>query len=296
MLLLSWKRNFHVVESLTNFAMTDTQQTFFILSIAGIATAVLFSLPAIPQDSNYHRFAAGPSILGTVHFWNLASNLGFVIVGYVGLRHLVVNPTAWSKSWKAIFTVFFAGVLLTGIGSMYYHWNPDNLSLVFDRLPMSVAFAAFFCLVIGVVRSADVAARLLIPFAVFSLASVLYWYGSELRGSGDLRPYVLTQFLPIILIPFLIITSKIKSSTTWDISAVLIAYAISKVFEFYDQEIFDWTGIIGGHPLKHLIAAVGTAFIIKAMHRPGIANVDQPIDAGTLGQESSPSHTSGVRP
>lgn len=274
--------------------MTDTHQTILILGIAGITAAVLFSLPAIPQDPDYHRFAAGPSILGTVHFWNLLSNLGFVVVGYIGLRHLVANPIAWSKSWKAILTLFFAGVLFTGAGSMYYHWNPDNHSLVFDRLPMSIAFAAFFCFVVGVVRSADAAVRLLIPLAVVSVSSVLYWYLSELRGSGDLRPYVLVQFLPILLILFFIFTSRVKSLAVRDISAVLIAYAISKAFEFYDQEIFDWTGIIGGHPLKHLAAATGTAFIIKSMHRPGIANIDKPYNASTVGQDSS--HPSGVRP
>lgn len=252
--------------------MADTTQNFLLLAIAGIVTSALLFMAPIPQDAGYHEFAEGAGLLGAIRFWNLASNLGFVLVGLVGLYRLAISPTIWSKNWKAILFVFFAGVLLTGFGSMYYHWNPNNQSLVFDRLPMSVAFAAFFCLVIGVVRSANTAALLLLPLAAVGVASVLYWHVSELRGSGDLRPYILVQFLPILLIPVLLITSRTKSPVFWDISAVFIAYAIAKAFELYDQDIFGWSGIIGGHPFKHLVAAAGTAFVLKAMYRPGIAN------------------------
>lgn len=252
-----------------------------VLIIAGIATTLVYCLPAIPQDPAYHRFATGPELLGTVHFWNLISNIGFFIVGFIGLRRLLANSRDWTGDWLAILVVLFAGVLLTGAGSAYYHWNPDNQSLAVDRLPMSVAFAAFFCLVVGLTRSPRLAACLLLPLSIASASSVLYWYLSELHGRGDLRPYILVQFLPIVLIPVLFWTRQVRSVAFWDISAVLIAYAAAKAFESYDQEIFRLTGTIGGHPFKHVAAAIGTAFILRAMYRPGIVR-----DPNTTQRES----------
>jgi hypothetical protein len=36
-------------------------------------------------------------------------------------------------------TLFFAGVTAVGVGSTYYHLNPDNATLVWDRLPVSLS-------------------------------------------------------------------------------------------------------------------------------------------------------------
>lgn len=38
------------------------------------------------------------------------------------------------------YLVVFLGLLLTAIGSSFYHLAPDNARLVWDRLPMTLAF------------------------------------------------------------------------------------------------------------------------------------------------------------
>lgn len=40
------------------------------------------------------------------------------------------------------YRIFFVGVLLTGLGSAYYHWRRDNATLFWDRLPMTIGFMA----------------------------------------------------------------------------------------------------------------------------------------------------------
>ncbi|MDX2451413.1 hypothetical protein [Desulfosarcina sp.] len=40
-----------------------------------------------------------------------------------------------------------------------------------------------------------------VPLSVVGILFVLYWYFTEKTGVGDLRPYVLAQFLPMIVIP-----------------------------------------------------------------------------------------------
>jgi hypothetical protein len=37
--------------------------------------------------------------------------------------------------------VLFSGILLTGFGSSYYHWNPND-DKFWDRLPMTLCFMA----------------------------------------------------------------------------------------------------------------------------------------------------------
>jgi hypothetical protein len=89
-------------------------------------------------------------MLGVANFLNVASNLPFLTVGVLGLkslfRHGAVGPQGpvqeRAERWPLL--VLFAGVLLTAFGSAYYHLAPDNDRLVWDRLPMTVAFMRLF--------------------------------------------------------------------------------------------------------------------------------------------------------
>ena len=45
--------------------------------------------------------------------------------------------------------VFFAGLILSGLGSAVYHWAPDAGALVIDRLGMAVAFAGVLALAVA---------------------------------------------------------------------------------------------------------------------------------------------------
>src|SRR5215469_11665902 len=50
------------------------------ISLAGLAL-----LPKIPQDQAYHQFADQRTLLGIPNFWNVVSNIPFLVVGAVGL-------------------------------------------------------------------------------------------------------------------------------------------------------------------------------------------------------------------
>lgn len=251
--------------------MNTRRQLVVILTISVVALVAVASLPPIAQAPGYHQFADTQRLFGIPYFWNLATSGGFILVGMTGCVLLAMQRQCWSGRWRAILWLYFVGVFLTGIGSGYYHLNPNNQTLVFDRLPMSIAFAAFFCLVLGITVSPRAATRMLPVLLIVGPASVIYWYLSELRGAGDLRPYALVQFLPLLLIPVMLITSDHRPPVHRDIWWVLAAYVLAKLFELNDRLIADWTGVIGGHPIKHLVAAGGAAFVLRAMYRPGIA-------------------------
>src|SRR5262245_54252564 len=89
---------------------------FVFLGLLAASLGGLMLLPPIPQDQDYHQFADQRIIIGIPNFWNVVSNLPFLAVGAAGLRRFRDNPAA---------IVFFLGVFLTGIGSSYYHWDPN---------------------------------------------------------------------------------------------------------------------------------------------------------------------------
>src|SRR5262249_31672083 len=99
--------------------------------LAAVSLTALLLVPPISQDQDYHQFADQRTLLGIPHFWNVASNLPFVAVGALGLHKFYQRPATF---------VLFSGFLLTGFGSTYYHWNPSDETLFWDRLPMTLCF------------------------------------------------------------------------------------------------------------------------------------------------------------
>ena len=181
---------------------------FVVLAIIGV-----FSIDPIAQDPGYHQFADQRGLINVPNFFDVISNLAFVIVGVMGMRLIGSGrATGGLPELQAVYLTFFVGVFLTGFGSAYYHFHPDNQTLLWDRLPMTIAFMALFSAIIGETISPRLALKLFIPLLATGMASVVYWHVSELNGSGDLRAYVLVQFLPIMLIPLMLVlfTSRLN--------------------------------------------------------------------------------------
>ncbi|MBE9504393.1 MAG: hypothetical protein IME96_09480 [Proteobacteria bacterium] len=189
---------------------------------------------------------------------NVLSNIPFVIVGLMGIvivGHIIME---WENVIILLsYLTFFAGLFLTGFGSAWYHLKPTNETLVWDRLPMTIAFAGFFCSVVSELVNPIAGIILLIPLLLLGFFSVVYWIWTERRGRGDLRLYVLVQFLPMLLIPMIMVMYDAPEGYIPYIVALLIFYLIAKVFELFDSVIYSWRHFISGHTLKHLIAAVG---------------------------------------
>ena len=96
-------------------------------------------MPRIPQDENYHLFADTRSIAGIPNFWNVISNLPFAFAGVYGL---LLTPRLACRSLWPGYIAFCLAVIAVCFGSGYYHYAPSTAALVWDRLPMSLAFMA----------------------------------------------------------------------------------------------------------------------------------------------------------
>lgn len=237
---------------------------------AGLLAAIAFFLvvPPIPQDLAYHEFADTRDYLGIPNFWNVASNLLFVVVGSWGTLFILRQGRAGCVAGLELaYIVFFAGIFLTGLGSGYYHLGPANDPLVWDRLPMTIAFAGLFSIIVGEFLSPRAGRMVLIPLLVLGALSVEYWAFTETRGVGDLRPYAVFQFVPMLLIPFIMILHQPIFDDVGYFWMMLLFYVLSKVSEFLDAAIFDAVGFISGHSLKHLFAGLAAATLLYALAR-----------------------------
>lgn len=248
--------------------MPSDNRLKMILAIIVAAMIAIFSIDPIAQEPSYHHFADQRRIFSIANFYNVLSNLPFVIIGVMGMRLVALGQANGGLAeLRAMYLMFFAGVLLTGFGSAYYHYQPDNQTLVWDRLPMTIAFMALFSAIIGEYISTRLASKLFVPLLILGMTSVIYWQVTELNGHGDLRAYALVQFLPIVLIPLILWLFKSKPDNDKYIWGVIGAYAASKLMERFDAEIYSLVGLISGHSLKHLSAAFGALIFYWALRR-----------------------------
>jgi len=247
-------------------------KTALLIAISIAALLAVMLVHPIKQDPKYHAFADRRMLLGIPNFWNVITNLPFLVIGVSGLLGLRAGTLQGGlPSAQSIYRVFFLGLTFVAFGSGYYHWAPSNFSLVWDRLPMTLVFMAFFCAILAEYVSVPAGRRLLLPLLLAGLASVMYWYLGERHGDGDLRWYALVQFLPMLLLPLILIMYQPSLTPAAYIWAVLGAYALSKFAEDWDASILSWSGgLISGHSIKHLLAGLGSFEFLLALrrHRP----------------------------
>jgi hypothetical protein len=248
-----------------------------LLAIVLVAAVLVALQDPIAQPPDYHAFADQRSILGIANLMNVLSNLAFVLVGAVGLAAVLRAPSlpGGLVALRPAYAAFFAGAVLIGFGSALYHLAPDNALLVWDRLPMTLAFMALFSAVVGEHVDPELGRRLLWPLIVVGAASVLYWWFTERAGRGDLRPYLLVQFLPMLLVPLVMLLYPSRLDRTRELWALIGLYLLAKLLELGDAAIFAVGGILSGHTLKHLVAALAMAMLLRALltrrRRPGSA-------------------------
>jgi hypothetical protein len=226
----------------------------FLFGLAAISLAALLLVPPIPQSQIYHGFADHQTLVGVPNFWNVVSNLPFLVVGTLGL----MNPNV-RRELSA--TVFFIGVFLTGFSSSYYHWQPNDWGLFWDRMPMSVAFMAILANVIEERIDERVGRLLLWPLVALGVVSLLIWLRTD-----DLRLYGWVQFFPVVVLPvvFMLFAPKFTGAGCWFAAAGL--YIAAKLLEAFDAQIYGVLGVMSGHPLKHMVAA-GACYCIYLVFR-----------------------------
>jgi hypothetical protein len=240
-----------------------------IVTLSGVSIfAFMTRTPKLPQKESYHDFADQRCLCcGVPNTFDVLSNIPFLFVGLIGLD--VVNNGPFSKNMeikspvleapyeKESWSLFFIAIALVAFGSGYYHWKPNSTRLVWDRLPMSIAFTTLYYVVIQeTVSVSDV--RILIGLVFTGIFSVVLWH-----FTNDLRLYAIVQGYLLLTIPVLAVVfwDKRRYDNYYQIYFALFLYALAKLVEAKDKAIFAKTGgIVSGHTLKHLIASIASGW------------------------------------
>jgi len=250
-----------------------TSRIWFVIGITVAAVAAALLVPAMPQPIAYHDFADHREAFGVHNFLDVASNAAFLVVGIAGLivtlgrrAHFQFSIERWP------YVVFFAGVLLTAAGSSYYHRVPDNETLFWDRLPMTIAFMALVCSQIVDRINIRAGLALLVPMLLLGAASVVYWRVTERAGVGNVVPYGILQGYSIVILLLMAALTPSRYTHGNYLYWVFGWYALSKVLETFDAEVLGMGHVVSGHTLKHLVAAfAGVAVCLMLMRRTLIA-------------------------
>ncbi len=201
---------------------------------------------------------------------NVYSNVGLLIVGAIGVWWTMRHR---SEDYAATMTLF-GGLIATAFGSAYFHATPlihgqlggelNRWTLLWDRLPMTVAFSGFLALVMRD-RVFHRPNRFALPvLAAIGIATTLYWY-----GSGDLWPYAFFQFYLAAGTLLMIMALPPSFSEAGYVVASVFVFGLSKIFEDFDHEIrAHWR--IGGHPLKHIAGAIAALMILLWLQKRSV--------------------------
>jgi hypothetical protein len=232
-------------------------------ALAVIGAALLFLLHGPwPQDATYHAFADTTRFLGVANGLNVLSNVPFLFIGALGIALVARRRDRFREPAEAYpYFVFFVGVGLTAFGSGYYHLAPDDARLVWDRLPIGMAFMALFAAVIGERAGVGLGLALLGPLMALGLGSVFYWTRTD-----DLRPYYFVQGYPLLAIPLLLILFPPRYTRGADLLVAVAWYAAAKVCELGDGEVYRLSReVVSGHTVKHLLSAAGAFWVLRML-------------------------------
>ena len=209
------------------------------------------------------------------NFGDTASNIVILLGGTCGVISLVAlevlntakgitaGERSPSEEWQlnTCLPIFFLATVAVSVGSTHYHWNPTDTTLVWDRLPMTVAFAAIFCYMLDeylphgdeISNERSMGQELLFPLIALGVGSVLYWSWTD-----DLRLYAVISIFPMFLMIALVLgCSPPRHGGMVQQVVGLLLYAAAKICEDRDHEIFHSTGKrISGHSLKHILAGL----------------------------------------
>lgn len=244
---------------MTKLSLSASKKTIITLLITLTLLLVLvgLSIPPIFQPDNYNDFADQRSWLGIKNAWNVLSNIPFALVGIWGVFLLVLpNRIKFQEDQERwLWMGVSIGLILTAIGSGYYHWAPDNNRLVWDRIPMTIIFMSYVAALLSEKTNVNFGMSLWPLLLGVGLYSVLLWH-----ANGDLRLYLGVQLFTVLVTLLML--------PNWNLVMAILFFGLARVFEIYDHQIYQFTGnLMSGHTLKHFSAAFAGFWLIRMISK-----------------------------
>lgn len=252
-----------------------------VMGAAGATALVLALVDRFEQPAWFHDFADRRTMLGVANFMDVASNAPFAAASVWGLacvwarrrseKRCVAGGCTPMLGIDVVCAIcFFVGVGLTSLGSGWYHLNPRNETLVWDRLPLILTFVSLLGMLMAERVSSRSAGRLLGPMLAIGACAVGHWAWTESRGAGDLRAYFAVQIATLVSVVLIVALYPSRYLSTRLLATGLVCYGLAVAFEQLDKPVWNlWRGLgvelVSGHTIKHLFAAGGAFVMILAI-------------------------------
>jgi hypothetical protein len=214
----------------------------------------------LPQWLDYHDFA-DTRVLGPIpHAGDVLTNLAILAAGlWCASLHRRMTLTADERPAYAVFAL---AAILTAFGSAYYHWEPSNARLVWDRLPMALLLGAGLALVLADRVNPALGRESLLPLSLVAMGGVVLWAVMEARGRGDLWLYLVMRVGASVATLALVIARPSRHTAAGLLLAAIALDGVETVSERLDWQIWRATGgIVSGHNLKHVFAGLVIACV-----------------------------------
>jgi len=268
--------------SARSFVVQNRDKTVARRQAWGIACAALLVYAALragfgplAQWPAYHDFADTRSLGPIPRAGDVLSNLAILFAGLWAAS--LARRVTLSSDERPAYRWFVIGAILTAFGSAYYHWDPTNARLVWDRAPMAVLATG----IIGLVLADRVAPALgraaLLPIGLLAAASVALWGVTESLGRGDLWLYLVVRIGAVVAVLGLLIFRRTRHTAAILVWAAVACDAFETAAERLDWPIWRATGgLVSGHNLKHLFSG-GVIACVAAwlLHRRQLANASR---------------------
>lgn len=242
--------------------MTNKNFFYLILLLSSILVGTLFFVSPVHQDLAYHHFAEQRFLFNIPHWGDFLTNIAFAITGLLLLRFK--NNLEVYAGQKKLFYCFVLSCFALCLGSGYYHYNPDNESLVWDRATMLLGFALI--LIDTAIRYHIFNEKHLLTkiffIEVLFLITLLPWIYFD-----RLELYVLAQFFVMSVMPLLALKNYLETKNMGyavstnnhnlyqHILYMFLFYSLAKFFEHYDLLFYQLLNF-SGHSIKHICYAI----------------------------------------
>lgn len=259
--------------------LTQNTKLSIVIGIALTLIGALITTPPIPAPADYHDHADKRELSGLPHFFDVVSSFPFFLVGMLGLllrlkpkkghhAHRFHGLSFLDPAERWPFVIFFVGIILGSLGSVYYHLAPNNERLLWDRLPTTLVFISIFTAVIIERIHVKAGLWLFLPLLAGGVGTVLFWhYKTQLTGLSDLRLVLVAQYYPMLIIPVIMLFFPSKYTRSKDLWGIIGLYALAEVFEMLDDYIFSFGQVISGNTLEHLTAALATYWVVSMLKK-----------------------------
>lgn len=192
---------------------------------------------------------------------NVLTSIPFLVLGVRGITSI----GHWRGTRRLPFAVFVLSLIPVGLGSILYHWSPSTGHLLLDRLPISICLAAFACTVVNEYFHTSLGSALLVPAVLFSTVSVLYWYFTATNGHENLIPYAAVQGCAAGFSALVVFTRPGRAEGITGLRWALAVYAVARIIEFLQQDIYRRVGTDIGHPMKHLLVCLAALLVVRSL-------------------------------